>query len=199
MTTLAIDKSTSRASIALAKDGAIAEISFEDRGKGGEWVGILLKFLAEHGIHTASIDRFIIGMGPGSFAGTRAALAFAQGAVAAAANSAPHRTPAVYGLPSGAGCTEDGLKTAVIGDARRGLYWVNLWDGANEVEPCHLASALSIPAGFAVKTSDYARIGARTGAQECPPSAKRLVEVAAANPAALVQEPLPIYLSPAVR
>ena len=186
---LAIDRSTDVTSVAI--EGREASLS----AKGGAWVAELLDFLASCGTSIQAVDRFIIGCGPGSFAGTRAALAFAQGVAEA------KKGVSIFGLPSGAGCARPGEKIAVIGDARRGLLWVNLWDGFKEIEKCHLveAAAFSAPAGFTLTTPDFARIGEKTGAADVKPSAARLLEAAKAAPEMLVANPLPVYLSPAVR
>jgi len=147
-------------------------------------------------------DRIVVGTGPGSFAGIRSALAFAQGYALG--------TPCeVLGLPS-ACALADGGKLAVVGDARRGKSWIALFDGYDlvreifQVEQADLAS--SIPTDFAVTTPDEARIGEflheafgsryRGGALPTEEGLRRFAEK---NPAILKPEPLPIYLNPAVR
>jgi len=147
-------------------------------------------------------DRIVVGTGPGSFAGIRSALAFAQGYALGSKCE-------VLGLPS-ACALADGGKVAVVGDARRGKAWVALFDGFNlakeifQVEQAELAK--SVPADYAVTTPDAARIDAllretfgeryRGGAV---PTAEGLKRFAEANPSVLKPEPLPIYLNPAVR
>ena len=71
------------------------------------------------------VARIVVGTGPGSFAGIRAALAFAQG-------FALGRKCEVWGLPSTCAiAAQMGGKgpLAVIGDARRGKAWIALFDG----------------------------------------------------------------------
>lgn len=149
-----------------------------------------------------NVERIIVGTGPGSFAGIRSALAFAQGYKLG-------KKCDVLGLPS-ACALADGKPMAVIGDARRGKFWVALFDGWNLITDIFLADkdelARRIPRGVTVTTPDAQRIdsilkelfgekydGGKT------PTAEGLERFVANNPEILKSEPLPIYLSPAVR
>ena len=188
------------------------------------------------------VERIVVGTGPGSFAGIRAALAFAQG-------FALGRPCEVLGLPSPCavaaqllgsvpngevekwkgGKVEKLGKIAVVGDARRGKLWIALFDGYSlvrdvfqvnsdeilgsvptvEVEKLKggkVEKGESIPDDCLIVTVDEARIGEKLkaafgerylGGQT--PTAEGLRAFAEANPGALVREPLPIYLNPAVR
>ena len=98
-------------------------------GRGGNWVEEL---------DLDGVDRIVVGTGPGSFAGIRSAIAFAQG-------YALGRPCEVLGLPSPcavaaqflgsvpngrlAPSAQDKRLLAVIGDARCGKLWVALFDG----------------------------------------------------------------------
>ena len=148
-------------------------------------------------------DRIVVGTGPGSFAGIRSALAFAQGYAIGSGCE-------VMGLPSACALAEPGRKIAVVGDARREKFWVVLFDGFSQIGDVFQVGREglleAVPNGFVVVTPDAYRIdsllaetfgerydGGRT------PSAEGLKAFAEANPAALKPEPLPIYLNPAVR
>jgi len=148
-------------------------------------------------------DRIVVGMGPGSFAGIRSAIAFAQGYSIATGCE-------VLGLPSPCALARDGGKVAVVGDARRGLSWIALFDGFSAEREIFLVdeSAIveSVPAGHSVVSPDDRRIGEKLRAAFGDrylggetPSGEGLRRFAEANPSALVREPLPIYLNPAVR
>ena len=149
------------------------------------------------------VDRIVVGTGPGSFAGIRSALAFAQG------YALGRPSCEVLGLPSACALAGEG-PLAVGGDARRGRFWIALFDGFRmerevfQVALDGLSSA--VPAGHMVTTPDADRIdellrglfgsryvGGRT------PTSDGLRRFAEANPAVLRPEPLPLYLSPAVR
>lgn len=152
------------------------------------------------------IERIVVGTGPGSFAGIRSALAFAQG-------FALGHGCAVLGLPSPCAiAAQRGGKgpLAVVGDARRGKLWVALFDGYSLVRDVFQVDSDAIlgaiPSDFPVVTSDEPRIGALLaetfatrylGGQT--PTEDGLRAFAEANPTALMPEPLPIYLNPAVR
>lgn len=149
------------------------------------------------------IERIVVGTGPGSFAGIRSALAFAQG-------FALGRPCEVLGLPSACALVEDEGPLAVVGDARRGKYWIALFDGFHlvcdvfQVEKDELGKR--VPLSAKVVTPDAARIDALLkevfaerylGGRQ--PTAEGLRRFAEACPSVLKAEPLPIYLNPAVR
>lgn len=148
------------------------------------------------------VERIVVGTGPGSFAGIRSALAFAQG-------YALGKSCEVLGLPSACALAGDG-KIAVIGDARQGKAWIALFDGFKlerevfQVEQSELKG--TVPADYRVTTPDEQRIGALLaetfgdrylGGQT--PTSEGLRRFAEAAPEILKPEPLPIYLNPAVR
>ncbi len=163
------------------------------------------------------VDRIVVGTGPGSFAGIRSAIAFAQG-------FALGRKCEVLGLPSpcavaaevyggldAAGCrVSKGDALAVVGDARRGKFWIALFEGMKLVCPVFQVDqellSLRVPMGAKVVTPDAERIDALLKEMFADryiggvkPTEKGLRAFAEANPSALGPEPLPIYLNPAVR
>ena len=213
MVVLAIDRSTDVPSIALAADGQIAGRIFEgENARSANWPEMVKGFLSEHRLSFCDLEHLVVGTGPGSFAGIRGALAFAQGLAIGIRAKRPESSadPVVYGLPSASALAQDEGLTAVVGDARRGLFWVVVYEGARMVTDFRIVTqeeiAAAVPETAAVTTPDGVRIGAllakmfgmrfRGGRS---PSAERLVHLAVAYPEALVPEPLPIYLSPAVR
>lgn len=151
------------------------------------------------------IARIVVGTGPGSFAGIRSALAFAQG------YQLGRPEVEVLGLPSPCAIAAGfSGRLAVVGDARQGKAWIALFEGGSmlsevfQVEADELSA--KVPEGFQVVTPDARRIGERLqglfGGRylgERLPDADGLKRFAEANPAALKPEPLPIYLNPAVR
>ena len=204
MNLLAIDRSTDTQSVAVAKDGKIAARVFAGMdSRSAEWPCKVRDFLAANGLSVQDLDTILVGQGPGSFAGIRAALAFAQGL------ALPAGKP-VVGLPSTLALARDGARTAVVGDARRDRYWVVVYEGMQTVKDFMLvakdALASAVPEHCAVVTPDGARIEALLQAVfghhykgSLVPLAARLAEVALAHPDLLRPEPLPIYLQPAVR
>ena len=154
------------------------------------------------GLDLEGVERIVVGTGPGSFAGIRSALAFAQGYALATHCE-------VLGLPSACALAGEG-RIAVIGDARQGKAWVALFDGFRlekdvfQVNQDELKG--SVPMEYRVVTPDAKRIdgllkevfgdrylGGKT------PTSEGLRRFAEACPSILKPEPLPIYLNPAVR
>ena len=148
------------------------------------------------------VERIVVGTGPGSFAGIRSALAFAQGYALATKCE-------VLGLPSACALAGAG-RIAVVGDARQGKFWIALFDGfklEKDVFQVNQEELLgSVPGDSRIVTPDAKRIdgllremfGERYLGGRLPDSEglRRFAEV---NPSVLKPEPLPIYLNPAVR
>lgn len=198
--TLVIERSTDKSSVALFEGCECKREAFVDTlpGKGGEWVLKVRDFLQGE-----NIERIVVGTGPGSFAGIRAALAFAQG-------YAIGSTCEVLGLPSPAAFAPEEGPLAVVGDARRGMYWIALFDGSKLIGSIFQADAETlpkrVPLGVKIVTPDAARIDSFLKetfgdyyAGGVVPMAAQLGKAANLNPALLVSEPLPVYLNPAVR
>lgn len=164
-------------------------------GRSGAWVAEL---------DVESVDRIVVGMGPGSFAGIRSALAFAQGYALGATDCE------VLGLPSPCGVAPEEGACAVVGDARREKYWVALFAEKKLICPVFQVAKdelhLRVPLSARVVSPDDKRIGGflkETFAErylgERLPTDEGLKSYAEAYPDALVRDPLPIYLNPAVR
>ena len=137
-------------------------------GRNGDWA---------EGLDLVGVERIVVGTGPGSFAGIRSALAFAQG----------------YAL--GSKCE---------------VFWIALFEGLKLVCPVFQVERdlleTRVPLSAKVATSDESRIGdvlseafGERYIGGVKPTADGLRVFAEANPSALVAEPLPIYLNPAVR
>lgn len=204
MNILAIDRSTDLQTVAVARDGVIAgETLVGADSRSGDWPVKVSNFLAAQRLSFAEIDEYLVGQGPGSFAGIRAALAFAQGLALPGAKS-------VVGLPSAAALVSaQGLMT-VVGDARRERLWVIVYENGCVKEDFFLTTAAElaskVPAQSQVVTSDGARIGellsTMFGARyvgSSSPTAEQLLRAVLSHPEQLKREPLPIYLQAAVK
>jgi hypothetical protein len=155
------------------------------------------------GLDLEGVGRIVVGTGPGSFAGIRAAIAFARGFSLASGCE-------VLGLPSACALALGDGPSAVVGDARRGKYWVALFDGFALIGDIFQVSReelpLRVPRSVPVTSPDHERIGELMkelfgdfydGGRK--PTEDGLRRFAEANPSLLRPEPLPVYLNPAVR
>ena len=80
MTTLALEFSSDRRSVALARGGVVlAEAAQQTESRATDALGLIEKVLAQAKISRAEIEVIAVGLGPGSYTGIRAAIAVAQG------------------------------------------------------------------------------------------------------------------------
>ena len=196
MTTLVIDRSTRTQSVALVEDGRIAAAAVlgGSDSRIGDWAPKTLGFA-----RGAKIDRIVTGTGPGSFAGIRAAIAFAQGySIGSGCET--------FGIPSACAYAREGEKIAAIGDSRRGRFWLAVFDGfemkGEVVQTTADALPSLVPPDAKVATPDEDRIGGvlkdmfgERFAGGFPPLAENLARFFIATPSILKPEPLPIYLN----
>lgn len=204
----------------LLEDGApVAERRWEEsRAANQEVFRVLREVVGGLALPVSAIDLFAVSSGPGSFSGLRMALA------AARAMALPGGRP-VCGVSSGEVLARDVLRAApaatvaVLGDARRGAWWLGQFRGDARGMPCPLgeyrlvapeALAQAIAPDAVVVTPDWGRIGpALEQAAPAPaqvvraarrPSARTLAELALARAASGGEIPAPqlLYLHPAV-
>ncbi len=111
MITLALDTSTSQGSVALLSDGQLVldERFSADRSH----TATLFTVLERARALTATIDRIVVGLGPGSYAGVRIAIAAALGLELSTGAK-------LVGIPSVATL---GVSYVAIGDARRETFY----------------------------------------------------------------------------
>ena len=114
MTVLAIDTSTSRGGVALLDDGHVLldESCLSDRNHGSTLVPPLQRARELVG----RFDCIAVGLGPGSYAGVRIAIATAMGLGMAMGAR-------LVGIPSVAAWECDGDRHVAIGDARRETFY----------------------------------------------------------------------------
>lgn len=114
MRILALELSTSRGNIAsVDEDGEVLFREFPNDPKHSGAFFDNLRFVLDQGAQPGSI---VVGLGPGSYAGVRIAIATATGLSAAYGAS-------VFGVPSICGIDTNVPEYAVIGDARRQAFF----------------------------------------------------------------------------
>jgi tRNA threonylcarbamoyl adenosine modification protein YeaZ len=129
MLTLVLETSTPRGGVALFRDGDLTfrETFTADRSHSSDLFAVVERALAPD----ARPDRIVVGLGPGSYAGVRIAIAAAIG-LSVATGAELMGIPSVVALEEG--------KYAALGDARRGGYYVILVsDGEMEGRPLLLS------------------------------------------------------------
>lgn len=116
MMTLAIDTSTTRGSVALLADGILMldENFVADRSHGASLFAVLERVCAL--IPGQQLDQVAIGLGPGSYAGIRIAIAAAIGLEFGSGAR-------LLGIPSAAALETDEPEFLAIGDARRETFY----------------------------------------------------------------------------
>lgn len=203
---LAIERSTELHSMALEKTrgGEIFGLGLGDGGvRDGNWTVALERAVKKYGAELRDVKEILVGTGPGSFAGIRATLAFAHGISLATGAK-------VIGIPSTAGLMRSYKKRAVVGDARRGRFWVVKCDGYRQVGDFRVVGRDELKEAvewYDVISPDAHRIGdtlkevlGNRYQGSLLPLAEFVLRAHRMSCGHLVQpEPTPVYLNPAVR
>lgn len=79
MTILAVEFSSDLRSVAIARGGTVLARAEETGGRTAHAFALIERVLAEAKLEREAIDCVVVGLGPGSYAGIRAAIALAQG------------------------------------------------------------------------------------------------------------------------
>lgn len=190
MTILALETSTPRASVAVWRDGAVVrEWTFQsERSHNSLLFGPLGQAL-----DTATPDLIAVGTGPGSYAGVRVALA------AGLAISLAAEIPLV-GWPSLTACDLPGDSGLIVGDARRGGFFLAEVTDGRLAGPPVIVEAGELAArtgGATVRTFDD-RLPVAQAMRVIPSAgwlARRVAELTPSERAALAAAtPEPVYL-----
>jgi tRNA threonylcarbamoyladenosine biosynthesis protein TsaB len=150
MTILALEFSSARRSVALARAGEVlAEAVEQTAGRGTNAFALIEKVLAEAKVSRDSIEAIAVGLGPGSYTGIRAGIAVAQGWHLA-------RGVKLLGVSSADALAAQAQAAKILGrmnvviDAQRGEFYLATWDvaenGRQEIEPLKIVSGTSVAA-----------------------------------------------------
>jgi len=128
MIVLALEFSSERRSVALARGGAVlAEAVEQTGGRGTNVFALVEKVLADAKILREEIEVLAVGLGPGSYTGIRAAIAVAQGWQLA-------RGVKVLGVNSAEALAAQAQAEKIFGrvnvaiDAQRGEFYLATWE-----------------------------------------------------------------------
>lgn len=187
---LAIESSSDFASLALWRDGSI--VGFREFASKRSLSADLFPALEQTLEGSESVDRIVVGLGPGSYAGVRISIAAALGLQSVWGCE-------LVGIPSVAAMGGPEERFQVVGDARRGTwYYSQVAAGRCEVGPVllgsfeELSTALASGAGE-IRSSEI--LPPAIGAAVCPPHAVVLAGLAAKNLGIVQRGDLePLYL-----
>ncbi len=173
---LAVELSTARGSVAVA---AGCEVLFEAEFGAGRSHNALL-FEPLRAALEAAGDRLggiVVGTGPGSYTGVRIAIAAAQGVALS------RRVP-VAGVSSLLACCE-AVDYGVVGDARRGRFYVAVVRGGVLEETIQLVKPEELPAAMRAAAQPLwvtcDEVSPAEGIEPARPSARRLALLAGAG------------------
>ncbi len=191
---LAFDFSSRRLSAALQSGGALhtAHCVLE-RFDGVAAVALIEGLFKEANLGLAEVGEICIGVGPGNFSGIRLSLAWAFGA--AAPGGIRIRTHASIDLLSARLLADGRRDFAVLGDARRGLWWGRVVTdgcpgGLRSLPPGEWAG---LTEGLACFSPDVARLPGHPQLREIYPEAADFLRLSLSE-----VPPVPIYLHAAV-
>jgi tRNA threonylcarbamoyladenosine biosynthesis protein TsaB len=178
MKVLALDTSTLVGTVAVLRDGVLlAEWSASVRATHGETLlPHLARALEQAGIAPRELDLIAVGIGPGSFTGTRIGMATAKGL--ALAEGKPLR--GVSSLQAIAGGMPAGALRAVAVDAQKGELYCALYAHGPEGVEERLAPFHALPAEAAARLHAFGPVWlAGDGAERYPEFAAGLVSTRA--------------------
>ena len=194
MFALALDCSTARGSLALARDGkCCSRTEFATgRGQGGKLFTALAEAMRVVQTADGRLERIVVGLGPGSYSGVRQAIAAATGLAMATG-------AALAGAVSAAALEVSKARFQAVGDARRGtFYYTAVENGVCMAGPELLADQAALQArlaerdGWPIFAVESLPVGLT--AEVALPAAERLLALPVR---AQVLAPLePIYLRP---
>ena len=148
MITLALEFSSERRSVAIARDGKIlAEAAEQNSSRGTNAFALIENVLAESKIAREEIEAIVVGLGPGSYTGIRATISIAQGWQLA-------REIKLLGINSAevlaaqAHAEKIFGRVSVVIDAQRNEFYVATYeisaDGWKEIKPLKISSLAEV-------------------------------------------------------
>lgn len=148
MPILAVEFSSPQRSVALRRAAMLAQAQ-EMGGRQTAALGMIEKVLAESATPRGSVDTLVVGLGPGSYTGIRAAIALAQGWQLATGVKLLG-VSSVEAIIAGAHAEKLSGRIAVVIDAQRAEFYVATYDvtaaGWTETEALHIVPLADIQA-----------------------------------------------------
>jgi tRNA threonylcarbamoyladenosine biosynthesis protein TsaB len=147
MTILALEFSSERRSVALARAGVVLAEATETGGRATNAFGMIERALAGAKVQRDEIATIAVGLGPGSYTGIRAAIALAQGWQLARGIGLTG-VPSVEAIAAQAQSEEIFGTVNVVVDAQRGEFYLATWQISaaerREISPLKIVAAAEI-------------------------------------------------------
>jgi tRNA threonylcarbamoyladenosine biosynthesis protein TsaB len=147
MTILALEFSSPQRSVAVARGEEVFAEAVETGGRGTNAFGMIEKVLAEAKIEREQIEVIVVGLGPGSYTGIRAAISLAQGWHLARGTKL-FGVSSVEAIAAQAQAGEIFGRVNVVIDAQRGEFYLAAYEilecGCKEIEPLKILSLTEI-------------------------------------------------------
>ncbi|WP_181700777.1 tRNA (adenosine(37)-N6)-threonylcarbamoyltransferase complex dimerization subunit type 1 TsaB [Chthonobacter albigriseus] len=210
MLVLALDTALSQTSVALCDGGRVDAARSEpmERGHSERLFALVDAVLREAGLAIGDVDRFAVGIGPGSFTGIRVAIAAARG-FALATGKPVVGVDTLTALAASLAEKPNGPVLAAV-DARRGEVYAGLFDAHGRVLiPPFAADADGVFQAVGDRASVIVGSGAAILAHHAVASGLRVpptVDLAGPDPRAIARlaagltpesrPPAPLYLRP---
>jgi tRNA threonylcarbamoyladenosine biosynthesis protein TsaB len=149
MMILALEFSSPQRSVALARDGRVLATASETGERTTHAFGMIEKILADARLERGQIEALAVGLGPGSYAGIRVALAIAQGWQLAVAVKLLGISSA-EAIVARAHAEKIFGRVAVVIDAQRGEFYLATYDlepsGGKEISPLRIVTLAEVEA-----------------------------------------------------
>ena len=147
MTILALEFSSEQRSVALARDAVVLAEASEIGGRDTKAFGLIEKVLATAKTAREEIEVIVVGLGPGSYTGIRAAIALAQGWQLARGVKLLG-VSSVEALAAEAQARKFFGRVNVMVDAQRGEFYLATWEisaaACEEIAPLKIVSAAAL-------------------------------------------------------
>ena len=172
MMILALEFSSERRSVALARNGIVLSEAVKlTGGRGTNALGLIEKVLADAKVSREEVEAIAVGLGPGSYTGIRAAIAVAQGWQLA-------RDVELLGVSSAEAIASLAQAEQIFGrvnvviDAQRGEFYLAAWeispDGRREISPLKIVAGTVVES---LKSTGEICVGPDQERQLFPPAA----------------------------
>jgi tRNA threonylcarbamoyladenosine biosynthesis protein TsaB len=189
MLSIALETSHRSASVAMEWNGQLTELHLDpEAAHASDCLGLIANWFQERELSPQSIERIVVGTGPGSYTGLRIGIATALGLARGAASEA-------MGVPSGEALCwrelEPGTEAIYLLDARQNeLYFAHYARTADDIEVRTAPCVVPVPEIEQVLPADLPIFGDRkalelAGLESC--AQQRFKQVAPPNAAALLQ------------